>query len=86
MAGSLDDRYFANSMDILTINEKALFSSRVIAAIWARMSALSLLYTMGFSMILISSFIVLFALSEADRCRWIILNRYVPRGISLVSH
>ena len=45
MAGSLDNWYFANSMDILTINEKALYKSRAIAAICARISALSLLYT-----------------------------------------
>jgi hypothetical protein len=38
MAGSLDDRYFANSMDILTINAKTLYKSREIAAIWARIS------------------------------------------------
>jgi|GEM_PF-5012597 len=29
MAGSLDDRYSANSMDILTMNAKALYNSRV---------------------------------------------------------
>jgi len=75
MAGSLDNSYRMNNVEILAINTKALFSSRAIAAIWARMSAFSLLYTMGLPMILISSLIVLFALSEVDRYRWIILNR-----------
>jgi len=48
MAGYLDDRYFANSMDILTMNVKALYKSRAIAAICARISALCLLYTILF--------------------------------------
>jgi hypothetical protein len=85
MAGSLDDRYFANSMDILTMNAKALYKSSAIAAICARISALCLLYTIGLSIIFKSSFITLFTLSEAERHRWSILNRLVPRGISLIS-
>ena len=85
MAGSLDDRYSASSMDILTMNAKALYNSRAMAAICARISALCLLYTIGLSMIFKSSFITLFTLSEAERHCLNILNRLVPRGISLIS-
>ena len=91
MAGSLDDRYFASSMDILTMNAKALYKSRAIAAICARISALCLLYTIGLSIIFTrdlqvkSSFMILFTRSEAERYCWIILNSLVPRGISLTS-
>lgn len=74
-----------NNIEILTINANALFKSKTMAAIWDRMSALSLLYTIGLSIILKSSFIVLFALSEAERYCWSLLNRLVPRGISFIS-
>ena len=58
---------FVNRPVILTIKEKARFSSKVIPDIWPRMLALNPSMMRGFSRILISSLIVPLTRSEADR-------------------
>lgn len=64
--GSLDSASFLSWLVVLIMKEKARLSRRTMAAIWAKISDLEPLRTLGLSMILRSSFKVLFARSEAD--------------------
>jgi len=48
IAGSSEVWYFMTSPDTVTTKAKASYKSRVIAAIWTRISALCLLYTIVF--------------------------------------
>jgi len=72
-------------MVVLTMNESARLSSKVIAAICANMFALNRFKTLGFSSILMSSLMVLLARSDADRSFLMTLYRFDPLGISLMS-
>lgn len=84
IGGGMGSRHLANFMVVLTTNESARLSNRVMPAIWARMLALKWFRTLGFSSILISSLIVLLARSEADRRFLMTLYRLDPLGISLM--
>jgi hypothetical protein len=87
MSGSLVSQYFMNSIDILTIKANARYKSRAMVAIFTRISALTLLYTitrgqkLGFSRMCSVSLTVLLDRSEADLQRLMVLYRLVPRGI-----
>ena len=81
IGGGLSSRHFANWLVILTMNESARLSSKVIPAIWPSMLDLKPFKTRGFSRILISSLMVLLARSEADRIFLMVLYRLDPLGI-----
>ena len=61
-------RYFLKWAVVLTTKEKALLRRMTMAVIWARVSALFLLRTLGLWRIGVSSLAALLIRSEAERC------------------